>query len=190
MLGRMMVEYGAPTLCGMKPGSLFAPHMDETRLRVELRALAPELAARGVRAMPIDAPWGTLMLLVRMDMLREALGDARTARFLSRRGYDPGDAEAALEQLARRVGAGGAFPHEVGVFLGYPLGDVEGFIEHGGRGSAAQGLWKVYDDVDGARRLFDGFLRCTAACRRLFDGGVPLYDLAANSLSKTAAPVV
>jgi len=116
-------------------------------------------------------------MLVRMDMLRDALGDARTARFLERLGYDASDAEVALDQLARRVGAGGAFPHEIGVFLGYPLGDVEGFIENGGRGCAARGLWKVYDDVDGARRMFDCFNRCTAACRRLFDGGVPLYDL-------------
>lgn len=177
MLGRMMVDYGAPTLCGVKPGSLFAPHMDEGRLKREMSALAPELEARGVRVMPIDAPWGTLMLLVRMDMLRDVLGDARTARFLERRGYDASDAETALDQLARRMDAGGAFPHEVGVFLGYPLCDVEGFIENGGRGCAAQGLWKVYGDVDGARRMFDCFNRCTAACRRLFDGGVPLYDL-------------
>ena len=25
------------------------------------------------------------------------------------------------------------FPHEMGIFLGYPLGDVKGFIEHHGR---------------------------------------------------------
>lgn len=36
-----------------------------------------------------------------------------------------------LDTLAGRIqNAGGEFPHEIGLFLGYPLGDVKGFIKH------------------------------------------------------------
>lgn len=37
------------------------------------------------------------------------------------------------------------FPHEIGIFLGYPLKDVKGFIEKGTLPLVCQGRWKVYD---------------------------------------------
>ncbi len=46
------------------------------------------------------------------------------------------------------------FPHEVGLFLGYPIWDVEGFIVHKGQDYKLCGYWKVYDDVPGALLKF------------------------------------
>lgn len=183
MLGRMIVEYGAPTLCGLKPGSLFAPRMDGARLEREMEALAPGLLERGVRMIRIDAPRGTLLMLARPAVLEEVLAGREEAAFLQALGYDTSDARQAGEQLAQRMEEDRPFPHEVGVFLGYPLEDVVGFIEHDGRDCAAQGAWKVYGDVERAERTFERFARCTQACRQLFDGGVPLHALAAKSVS-------
>ena len=42
------------------------------------------------------------------------------------------------------------FPHEIGIFLGYPLWDVEGFIANKGQNYKLCGYWKVYEDVSGA----------------------------------------
>ena len=36
------------------------------------------------------------------------------------------------------------FPHEIGVFLGYPLEDVVGFIRHRGKCFTCCGCWKSY----------------------------------------------
>ena len=36
------------------------------------------------------------------------------------------------------------FPHEIGLFLGYPLGDVIGFIKNAGQNCKCVGCWKVY----------------------------------------------
>ena len=36
------------------------------------------------------------------------------------------------------------FPHEMGVLLGYPPEDVEGFIIYEGKNSLCEGYWKVY----------------------------------------------
>ena len=41
------------------------------------------------------------------------------------------------------------FPHEIGVFLGYPLDDVIGFIEH--KPYYLVGDWKVYQNVNEAK---------------------------------------
>ena len=39
------------------------------------------------------------------------------------------------------------FPHEIGIFLGYPLADVAGFIRNKGRNCKCIGTWKVYGDA-------------------------------------------
>ena len=44
-------------------------------------------------------------------------------------GYDTSNLEACLERLKERIAQCEEFPHEIGMFLGYPLEDVRGFIE-------------------------------------------------------------
>ena len=46
------------------------------------------------------------------------------------------------------------FPHELGIFLGYPLADVKGFIEHNGKDFLYQGYWKVYENVEERKKMF------------------------------------
>ena len=68
-----------------------------------------------------------------------------------------------LARLAKRVECFGGgkvgFPHEIGIFLGYPLWDVEGFLKNNGENSIGNGYWKVYDDLAGALRTFASFDR-------------------------------
>ncbi len=90
---------------------------------------------------------------------------------LLREGYPAqGGLEAMLETLGRRLNQGD-FPHEVGLFLGYPPEDVEGFRLHRGRDYKLAGCWKVYSDVERARQCFRRYGLCRAAlCRRLREG--------------------
>lgn len=46
------------------------------------------------------------------------------------------------------------FPHEIGLFLGYPLEDVQGFIENRAEGYKCVGCWKVYGDEEYAKQEF------------------------------------
>lgn len=69
-------------------------------------------------------------------------------------------------------------PHEIGFFLGYPVEDVLGFIEHEGRDYRCLGCWKVYGDVRAAQRSFARYRRCARRCQRLYGTGVPLAELA------------
>ena len=70
----------------------------------------------------------------------------------------------------------GEFPHEIGVFLGYPLDDVRGFIEnpHGGK---VCGTWKVYGDEAQAEKAFERFKRCSACICRHMDSGKSLAQI-------------
>ena len=69
------------------------------------------------------------------------------------------------------MGDGGDFPHEVGLFLGYPAEDVRGFIENRAAGCKCVGCWKVYGDVNAAKMRFASFEKCTRDnCGRLRRG--------------------
>lgn len=78
--------------------------------------------------------------------------------FLSGFGYPKTDLKGKLNRLSKRVSLYSdgtiGFPHEIGVFLGYPLMDVKGFIENEGKNYEYLGYWKVYHNVQGAIRLF------------------------------------
>ena len=80
------------------------------------------------------------------------------------------DVDALLSHLSVRLGEED-FPHEIGLFLGYPPVDVEGFCRNRGQNYKLCGCWKVYGDADAAQRYFDRCNRCRASlCRRILAG--------------------
>ena len=76
--------------------------------------------------------------------------------------------EGCIAQLARRMSANSEFPHEVGLFLGYPPEDVYGFIHGDRRAAKYVGTWKVFGDVESARRRFAQFEKCTRVYREVY----------------------
>ena len=90
------------------------------------------------------------------------------------RGGAPG---ASRRRRAARLCLEEEFPHEIGVFLGYPLDDVKGFIRHKGRDYTFCGCWKCYGDPQAARRRFERYRRCTAVLRRRYAEGTPITQL-------------
>ena len=59
-----------------------------------------------------------------------------------------------LLYLEKRFEAADDFPHEVGVFLGYPPMDVKAYIENNGQNQCGTYYWKVYHDEENAREAF------------------------------------
>ena len=58
--------------------------------------------------------------------------------------------------------SGESFPHEIGLFLGYPPEDVRGFIEKGASGCKCSGCWKVYGNTQQAMTTFGRYRKCAA----------------------------
>lgn len=74
------------------------------------------------------------------------------------RGYSIHDImkECAIRYTAYKRG-NGYFPHEMGLLLGYPVKDVEGFVKNEGKNFLFTGYWKVYDDVLEAMHRFEQY---------------------------------
>lgn len=172
----------APTLAGLKPASLFryqpAPGQDAAAMAA---AWHTELSPRGVTVQVLKQcprTGAVLVYVYRPARVAKLLADDRTLAFLAGEGYTPGTADELLAQLAERLCCEQDFPHEIGVFLGYPLSDVVGFIENSGRNFTCCGCWKAYGDPQAAQRHFAQLRKCTAVYLRLFHSGTPILRLA------------
>ena len=80
-----------------------------------------------------------------------------------------------IEDFARR---GMGFPHEIGVFLGYPPDDVKGFIKNEGKKYLMIGYWKVYSDPAGARMVFKEYDRAKHCAVNEFLTGKSIREIA------------
>ena len=144
-----LIEHCSPTLAGVKPASLFRFCPRDSALFVRrFLALRQQFAARGLRLVILKGCRRTgsyLLYLYRERDLAEVLGRREHRDFLRAMGYTPWEAPGdCLRQLAARLCLEEEFPHEIGVFLGYPLDDVKGFIRHKGRDYTFCGCWKCY----------------------------------------------
>jgi hypothetical protein len=91
----------------------------------------------------------SLVLFYNPSVLAATLAESGNRQWLARLGYPEGGTAAELLAELRRRFSGSEIPHEVGVFIGYPLKDVKGFMRRlpatplHGRHSA----WRIYGDV-------------------------------------------
>ena len=177
MLERAIIDHASPTLARLKLGNLFNYSMDEN-FTEEFAAMRDQLCAKGVTMTILKTARGkALIYLYRAAELEKALNDAGVRRLLSSCGYRCFDGAGAVDKLRERLNGIEAFPHEIGVFLGYPLEDVLGFIQNGGRNCLSCGCWKVYSNECAALAAFARFEKCKAVYQRLFAAGCPLTRL-------------
>ena len=177
MLDRALVAHASPTLARLKLGSLFTFSIGEG-FYGEFTALRALLGQKGVALTLLRVRQGiALVYLYRPDELARAVEDEATWRFLESCGYRQRDVSALLRRLRERLRSAEDFPHEIGVFLGYPLADVIGFIENEGRNCLCCGCWKVYSNACDALDAFARFRKCKSVYERLFASGCPLARL-------------
>lgn len=128
----------------------------------------------------------TALLLYDTCLLEEYLERKAVRRVLSQQGYADISFSELLRAFALRYEAymhgSGEFPHEMGLFLGYPAEDVEGFIENKGQNALYTGYWKVYKNALQKIRLFQKFDRARETLIRLAADGNPVSDLINSSI--------
>ena len=163
MSEQQFIRNTAPTLAGLKTGSLF-PYRYESRTKAlqELRSFNRRLTPKGLRLIPLRMTETFAMLyLYRPSMLQRDLQECKTACMLREAGYSGCNETGCLCELCKRLNREGDFPHEIGLFLSYPPEDVRGFMEHRDQGCKCVGCWKVYGDEQAAKRRFAQFEHCT-----------------------------
>lgn len=184
MSDEILIKQCSPTLAGLKTAGLFTmKYQSRDRLMKDVCDYNHRLNRKGLRLLPLKleedaggASGSALLYLYRPDRLERDLVQKESADILRRFGYTDGSQGRCIQRLIGRLNSGKDFPHEIGLFLGYPPEDVEGFIEH--RQCKLTGFWKVYGNEEQARRCFERFEKCTRAYTSCYQKGCPLERLA------------
>ena len=148
----------APTIHGKKPASLLS-------FRYSARNTAGLWRKHGAEICEMfrleefelkNSDNGLMVLLYKKKLLEQCMRCKRNEKFLNKMGYGAAkELDSKLSILKQRFTI--LCPHEVGIFLGMPVKDVEGFIEHKGANYIACRYWKVYGDLKRAESIFDTY---------------------------------
>lgn len=173
MIEKYLVKNCSPTLASIKTANLFSiNHLGEENLKKQIEEWNHKLCDKGVSLILLRNRNNIALVYVcRKSRLREDLSKAGVAEFLKIYGYRSTDVDYAIERLKSRLSSQDGFPHEIGIFLSYPLGDVIGFIENAGKNSKCTGCWKVYCNECEAVKIFAKFKKCREVYSRLWSEG-------------------
>ena len=163
MSEEMLIKHCSPTLAGIKTANIFnCPYEEKQVLWEKLCTLNSKLISKGIRVIPIGV-WQkrALIYIYRPSMLKQDLANEAALEILKECGYSCRNADRCVVELIHRIQESEAFPHEIGLFLGYPPEDVKGFIEHKGECYKCVGFWKVYGDENKAQRCFKNYRKCS-----------------------------
>lgn len=176
---KYLIEHCSPTLASLKTANLFVMDEPDSReLMNQLWGWNRLLCAKGISLLLLRYRNGKALIYVcRKNRLNADLQKPGVAEFLAEFGYKEMTADATLSHLKERIAGSDGFPHEIGIFLGYPLGDVIGFIENAGQNSKCSGCWKVYCNECEAMRLFAQFKKCRSVYMRLWNQGASVLQL-------------
>lgn len=176
---RMIAELCSPTLRGVKTANLFNCEYDtKEALLNQISELNARLARKGIHMMVLGYPSKNraLVYIFRPTLLQKDLDEPHTRKLMEGLGYHSNKMGYCLNKLRNKLISYDEFPHEIGCFLGYPCQDVEGFMSH--KKCSYYGVWKVYGDVEEAKRLFELYDDCTKECLCEFEKGIPLEQIA------------
>lgn len=168
----------APVLMDVKPSNLLILTLEEEKEFLQVPEY-PGVSRLCLHAGERKSTW----LLYRKDHLESLLLWPQAAGFLKTYGYDPAQdtVEEMLERLTERFSAykekKAGFPHELGVFFGYPLGDVKGFIENEGKNYLCSGYWKVYGNEQKAKKTFQLYQAVRDWMLQMLSAGSSPYEI-------------
>lgn len=193
-LEKYLIECCSPTLASLKAGSLFnckcGADADVEQSVDEWNRSFEELGVRMTILRRTET--SALIYVFRESSLGRTLNDPEIRSFLTGYGYKicsgcSGDCRCAgkecdvdecLAHLRVRISGDNKendeemrFPHEIGVFLDYPLCDVKGFINNQGKNCKYTGIWKVYGDENVAKKTFARYRKCSCVYNNLWKSG-------------------
>lgn len=148
--------HGAPIIKGIKIANLITVSTEE------ICSIDKVLQGTNISYRVLKTGDETVILyLYREKELEKYVFSTDVSEFLRVHGYTKQSLDEMLDRLSDRImlhkNGKAEFPHEIGIFLGYPLMDVKGFLENSGENFSYVGYWKVYHDVQGALKLFQRY---------------------------------
>ncbi len=176
-----IIHCGAPALCGIKPACLFSMTSKNYASGSEkLHQWQPDFSKDKTFFVPLKKSDGRFLFFVYdRNLLEDVCSNLGNRAYLAEKGYPVQKGFAALlAELLHRLAVNKDFPHEVGLFLGYPLEDVRGFESQGAKGSKYSGTWKVYGDLESAVHRMNMYKTCTETCMKWLGDGLSVPSAA------------
>lgn len=173
---KKLAFFMAPSLLGIKCANLISISKTEYDISAQLERFNSKAASRKLKLKILcNCQNRALILLYNEVLLERQLAKAKQKAILLQYGYqETQPLEFKLDRLSKRIRQKQKFPHEIGIFLGYPAEDVIGFIKHKGENYKLCGYWKVYGNAEKAKRTFENYDKCrNFLCNKLNQG----YDI-------------
>ncbi len=159
VLSHYWPNYCAPALKQYKYANMFHLPKDDDSIRLFIKQYNQQFNSKGIFFILIEQET-QYTIYVYNSKLKDYISSNAVQNFLKSYQY-PNTFELCIQELKKRLNTKN-FPHEIGVFLGYPLDDVIGFIEH--KPYYLIGDWKVYQNVNEAKKQFDLFNKQKKKC--------------------------
>lgn len=146
----------APLITGLKISNLFRIQKEQYKKLLDI------LQNSGIEICPLGMIEDKITVLLYRERALEAfLSGEQVRRLLKQFGYSGMELKKILltfrmhyqNYLKNKT----SFPHEMGLLLGYPPEDVEGFVLHKGKQFLCMGDWKVYKNPAAKQRLFQKY---------------------------------
>lgn len=170
MSEKLLAYHCAPALAGIKPANIISLQKtkdifnDITDLNLSLNKIGIYIEIL------CECTSRVLIMVYRRKKLIEYLSRPEIFDFLLSVGYPKeNNLNTYITYLKKRLSESCNFPHEIGAFLGYPICDIYGFINH--KKALYTGYWKVYDNAEETKKMFKRFDNCrNALCKRIASG--------------------
>lgn len=175
-----LVWNASPTLASIKIANLYSFHFESIIDCLEtIQYFNKLMNAKGIYIEILRNSGNSYLVYVyRKSHLQMVIKDRKINDFLKTYGYATNcDLADYIETLRSRLNKGEDFPHEIGVFLGYPLEDVKAFIDLKGNHCILCGDWKVYHDEETAKCLFCKYRHCRETYIKVYRTGRRFSDM-------------
>lgn len=179
MLSKLIITHCSPVLAGLKQANLFNYFTNEQdKVKSEIRELNAELNAFDIYIDILKQNDKSILIYIyRKEQLSASLNKEMIQNFLKDYGYNNFELDNCISILKSRIADSPCFPHEIGIFLGYPFEDVVGFIENKGLNFKLCGHWKVYCNEEYAKNCFMKYKSCTNDYLEKFTAGKSILDI-------------
>lgn len=170
-----LTEILGPVILGVKPSEILSFRLYEGENMMKIEAIQSTFnQSSKIAYQQISCHNHCVKILFYHPILLEnTLKEQKNLKFLQRIGYHTQyDLKNYLDHLTKKI-AQGNIPDEIGIFLGYPLKDVLGFIGHPSLKLTKINGWRVYGDERLSDRKYSEILRSKNEIRNMLQCSTP-----------------
>lgn len=161
-----LVDLVGATLVGVKPAELLNISLSKCGTKFSHWEECKVCLSKKIQLREIKKQTGNVQIFFyHLTSLDAALRSKANLKFLQRFGYpEQYSVESYVDILVERLNSND-FPHEIGIFLGYPLKDVLGYIGHSSLKLVKTKGWKIYGNENLSNKRYQSFVQARTRVR-------------------------